>query len=111
MKDLAVRLGVSYQQVQKYERGLNRIAAGRLIEVADILHVPVSHFFSAQSCAGVTDAISDKSVPLLNGGLTEEDPQAFEAFLLVKAFLRIEDPARRFDALSYVRSLADGKVA
>ncbi|MEA2865008.1 MAG: hypothetical protein QOC84_2964, partial [Bradyrhizobium sp.] len=44
-KDLAERLGVSFQQVQKYEKGTNRIGASRLQQIANILQVPVSFFF------------------------------------------------------------------
>jgi len=43
--DLADALGLTFQQVQKYEKGANRIGAGRLKRIADILKVPVSFFF------------------------------------------------------------------
>ena len=43
--ELAARLGVTFQQVQKYEKGLNRVGAGRLMRVAEALEVPVSFFF------------------------------------------------------------------
>ena len=42
---LAAKLGVSFQQVQKYEKGHNRIGAGRLQQIAEVLQVPVSFFF------------------------------------------------------------------
>ena len=44
-QQLARMIGVTYQQAHKYERGLNRISAGRLFEIAQVLGVPVSHFF------------------------------------------------------------------
>lgn len=44
-QDLADRLGLSYQQVQKYETGLNRISAGRLAVVSKILHTRLDYFF------------------------------------------------------------------
>src|SRR3954452_5894499 len=43
--DLAKRLGVSFQQVQKYEKGTNRVGAGRLPQIADILSIPISALF------------------------------------------------------------------
>lgn len=44
-QQLAKMIGVTYQQAHKYERGLNRISAGRLFEIAQVLNVPVSFFF------------------------------------------------------------------
>jgi transcriptional regulator with XRE-family HTH domain len=44
---LAEALGVSFQQVQKYEKGVNRIGAGRLQQVADVLQVPITFFYEA----------------------------------------------------------------
>ncbi|WP_273789321.1 helix-turn-helix domain-containing protein [Bartonella sp. ML70XJBT] len=45
-KTLGDALGVSFQQIQKYENGLNRISAGRLMEISDILNVPISFFYA-----------------------------------------------------------------
>ena len=49
--DLARRLGVSFQQVQKYEKGTNRVGAGRLPEIAAIFNIPVSALFEANADA------------------------------------------------------------
>ncbi|WP_317994075.1 helix-turn-helix domain-containing protein [Bartonella gliris] len=45
-KQLGHHLGVTFQQIQKYEKGLNRVGAGRLQEIADILDVPISFFYA-----------------------------------------------------------------
>ncbi|WP_273723501.1 helix-turn-helix domain-containing protein [Bartonella sp. AU18XJBT] len=45
-KQLGSQLGVTFQQIQKYEKGSNRIGAGRLQEIADILNVPISFFYA-----------------------------------------------------------------
>ncbi|WP_375705083.1 helix-turn-helix domain-containing protein [Bartonella sp. AA86SXKL] len=45
-KQLGSQLGVTFQQIQKYEKGSNRIGAGRLQEIADILNVPISFFYT-----------------------------------------------------------------
>ncbi|WP_273759249.1 helix-turn-helix domain-containing protein [Bartonella sp. ML70XJBT.G] len=45
-KHLGQSLGVSFQQIQKYEKGLNRVGAGRLKEIADILNVPIAFFYA-----------------------------------------------------------------
>jgi transcriptional regulator with XRE-family HTH domain len=44
---LAAQLGVTFQQVQKYEKGVNRVGAGRLIKIANVLGIPVSTLFGA----------------------------------------------------------------
>ena len=51
-QQLAQMIGVTYQQAHKYERGLNRISAGRLYEIAQVLSVPVSWFFEGLETDG-----------------------------------------------------------
>ncbi len=96
-------LGLTFQQVQKYEKGINRIGAGRLFEVAGILGVPVSYFYEDVS-GGVTA-----------GGFAEggEPPPVMEflssgeGLQLSLAFMRIKDTKVRRRILDLVRSLAD----
>ena len=47
--DLASRLGVSFQQIQKYEKGMNRVGAGRLPQIARIFDIPISALFEANA--------------------------------------------------------------
>ncbi len=84
-------LNISYQQVQKYETGANRVSAGRLHQIAQTLQTNVSWFFDALG----------------------EDEQASQTSSrhvidLVRNFSRIEDEQVRGAVLSLVRSLADG---
>jgi transcriptional regulator with XRE-family HTH domain len=51
-QQLADMIGVTYQQAHKYERGINRVSAGRLFEIAEVLDVPVGYFY---------DGLGDKS--------------------------------------------------
>ena len=91
-------LGVSFQQVQKYEKGRNRIGAGRLQAIADVLHVPVETFFVAPSSGGDEEP----------GALTFlEDPQVME---LVLAFTGIDDATTRASVLSIVKMAATLQV-
>ena len=88
--DLADVLGLTFQQVQKYEKGTNRIGASRLQQISQILQVPVPFFFDrapGQSGAAVEIADSDSYV---NDFLATSDGLA-----LVKAFMRIRDPKLR----------------
>src|SRR5215470_11590503 len=53
LRQLANPLGIPYQQAQKYERGINRVSAGRLFEIARVLGVPVGYFYEGMGEEGV----------------------------------------------------------
>lgn len=91
--DLAVSLGISYQQVQKYETGANRISAGRLYEIAAKLGCEVADFF-----AGLDP--TSKVVPMRHGG---ENRSSIE---LVRNFAEIEEDDVRAGIAGLVKSLA-----
>lgn len=59
-QQLAQMIGVTYQQAHKYERGLNRISAGRLYEIAQVLSVPVSWFFEGLSAEAAPGDMSPR---------------------------------------------------
>ena len=89
--ELARGIGVTFQQIQKYENGGSRIAASRLSEVAEYLHVPVAYFF--QGVNGADHPRTDRlDVP--------------EAMALLERYSRIEDPALRNIVLKLVGWLA-----
>lgn len=95
LQGLADRLGIAYQQVQKYETGVNRVGAGRLMEIAEILNIPVASFFEGpQGRADETAAPQDAEA-------------AMQGRQLLGAFARISDPQKRRAALAYIRSLAE----
>jgi transcriptional regulator with XRE-family HTH domain len=57
-QQMANLIGVTYQQAHKYERGINRISAGRLYEIARVLRVPVSYFFDGLDGNATDDDLS-----------------------------------------------------
>ena len=59
-QQMAHMIGVTYQQAHKYERGINRISAGRLYEIARVLRVPVSYFFEGLEGDGGEDELSTR---------------------------------------------------
>ena len=59
--ELAEEIGVSFQQVQKYEKGLNRVGAGRLNRIAEVLGIPVRAFFETNASATLKDEDSETS--------------------------------------------------
>jgi transcriptional regulator with XRE-family HTH domain len=95
LQGLADRLGIAYQQVQKYETGVNRVGAGRLMEIAEILSIPVASFFEGTQVDAATAAHAS-------------DPEtALQGRQLMASFARIKDPQKRRSALAYVRSLSE----
>jgi len=101
---LADKIGVTFQQVQKYEKGTNRIGASRLQTIAGVLAIPVSYFFQ-----------QDNSQPLTTDGIGHlnglDDLSEFltskEGLGLNKAFMKIGDASVRKSILTLVTSLGD----
>jgi len=102
---LGEAIGLTFQQVQKYERGANRIGASRLHELSRVLDVPVSFFFDD------TDPVRAPAIP---GGFAEPPAEAFESdplrkretIELVEAYLSVEDTAVRRRLLELAKALA-----
>ncbi|MDH0910484.1 helix-turn-helix domain-containing protein [Rhizobium pusense] len=95
-------LGITFQQVQKYERGINRVGAGRLQTIADILDVPVSFFF--ESASG-----HDATVDLPHAS-PQDDCRTFlssrEGLRLNREFVKITDPQLRLRIIEMVEAMA-----
>ena len=78
-------LGMSFQQVQKYENGMNRIGASNLLKISKTLGVDVEFFFE-----GIEDAVKVDAEP--QGEIPDQDPmKAVESMRLVRDFVRIKD--------------------
>ncbi len=102
---LGEAVDLTFQQIQKYERGSNRISAGRLFQFADVLDVPVSFFFDSmpEEAADRPPSVRD---PQVAGG--EEDRMARrETLELVRAYYRISDPRNRSRAREFVKLISD----
>jgi len=85
---LAEGIGVSFQQVQKYENGLNRVGASRLNRIAEVLGIPVAAFFEANPSATLKDEDSKTSMVDMLG-----EPGAVR---VLRAFTQLpEGPVRR----------------
>ncbi|WP_082249207.1 helix-turn-helix domain-containing protein [Bartonella henselae] len=85
-KQLGSHLGITFQQIQKYEKGINRVGAGRLQEIADRLDVPVSFFYADISKKEDTlypdnDRISNKAEHLLLKNFRGLNPKKQRAIL------------------------------
>jgi transcriptional regulator with XRE-family HTH domain len=97
-------LGLTFQQVQKYEKGVNRIVAGRLYEVSRILGVPIDFFYEGVvAMSGEQPGFSENesSPPVM------EFVSSGEGLQLSLAFMKIKDPKVRKRVLDLVKSLAE----
>ena len=97
---LANQLGVTFQQVQKYEKGVNRVGAGRLTKIAEVLGVPVGSFFSGKELL-VDGQAKD--------GAGEASPLKLltvsGAFRLLRAYAEIEDTNLRRSIVDLVEQI------
>jgi transcriptional regulator with XRE-family HTH domain len=103
--DLANHVGYSYQQVQKYEKGANRVSASVLFEFSGALGVPASFFFE-----GLPDKASKRSRRKKTRTPTDfaSDPMRKpDVIKLVRAFDSITDPEARKNLLKAVRAFSD----
>ena len=97
--DVAKRLGITFQQIQKYERGANRVGAGRLQEMANLL--------------GVTPAFFFEDGPRLKPGKSREAPETTELLAnkynlaLAQAYNKIRSRSVRRNVLEFVEGLAE----
>ena len=105
-EDLAKAVDLSFQQVQKYERGLNRVSAGRLYEIARALSVPVQYFYDDYEAAQVEGED--------HAGVLKEDAMNFEGVdqlgdaelsELVRGFTKIDDNQLRRAFVQMVQAI------
>lgn len=102
---LGEHLGLTFQQVQKYEKGVNRIGASRLFDLARVLGVPVQFFYD--------EAPAELSEASLAPGFAEKPAESYvieflstrEGMDLNKAFVQITDPRVRRAVVELVRAL------
>jgi transcriptional regulator with XRE-family HTH domain len=89
---LAGALGLTFQQVQKYERGVNRIGAGRLQHLSHILQVPVSFFFEGAPNASAPHGSNGSALSLAQ---IDDFVSDLDGLRLIRAFMRIDNAALR----------------
>jgi transcriptional regulator with XRE-family HTH domain len=94
--ELGNLISVTFQQVQKYEKGSNRISAGRLQRIAEVLGVPVAYFFAAAEHGHASNR-AGQEVDLL---------QTEGALRLARAYARIKEPGVRLHLLRLTEAIA-----
>ena len=98
---LAQSVGLTFQQIQKYERGANRISASRLYQFSCLLDVDIDYFFGAMLNI-------DDCHDLMPAG-TEDPARMREVLTLVRAYYRIDDAGVRQSVFELAKALADEK--
>lgn len=105
-------LGLTFQQVQKYERGVNRVGASRLFDLSRVLDVPISFFFddmpdslSAAYAGGTPRSTRASGFAESTESFGDEQMNRRETLELVRAYYRITDPAIRKRVFELVKSL------
>jgi transcriptional regulator with XRE-family HTH domain len=100
---LAETIELTFQQVQKYERGANRISASKLYEISKALKAPVAYFFEGYGeSEGLVGFSESESEQFVHGFL-----MTTEGIELAEAFPRIKSPKHRRKILDLVRALAE----
>jgi len=105
---LGEELGLTFQQVQKYEKGSNRIGASRLWELARILDVPISFFYegavdSRTESAGFSDAGQDDYVM--------DFVHSSEGLNMIRHFVKVKDANVRRSILQMIKAMAESDSA
>jgi len=102
---LGDQMSLTFQQIQKYEKGTNRIGASRLFQLAEVLNVPVGFFFEGletpHQAAGFAEPNSESYVM--------DFLDSREGVELNRAFVRIKDPKVRKSIVDMVRAMADAE--
>jgi transcriptional regulator with XRE-family HTH domain len=99
---LGESLGITFQQIQKYEKGTNRVGASRLQNIAQILNVPVSFFFEDAPGEGTGTGMAEAS----SSNYVVDFLSSSEGLQLNRAFVKIADPKVRRKLVDLVKALA-----
>ena len=107
---LGEALGLTFQQVQKYERGVNRVGASRLFDLSRVLDVPISFFFddmpeSLTSAYGGSASRRAVGYSDSHDGFADDALNRRETLELVRAYYRINDPAVRKRVFDLIKSM------
>lgn len=95
-------IGVTFQQVQKYEKGTNRVGASRLQQIAEVLNVPVSIFFDE---SGSTDStLNENSQGVMDFLATKQGLD------LNRSFMKIKDPKIKDKAVQLIKAIAENSL-
>lgn len=107
---LAQESGITFQQVQKYEKGVNRISAARLLDFANILATDITYFFKdlemKEAAKKYTFAENDSSAAFAKQDVFESK----ETMTLVREYYKITDQSKRRHIVEIIKAMSNGKA-
>jgi len=107
---LADQIGLTFQQVQKYESGANRVSSSRLFDLGRVLDVPIKYFFDEMSTTTERQSPGQLQGTAPKLAHDERDPMARrETLELVRAYYLITEPSFRKRLTDLIRSIARGE--
>lgn len=105
--DLAAKIGVTFQQIQKYEKGTNKVMASRLYKFSKIMNVDINYFFEGHptNASNINNSLHEESAEFLYK-LPEEN-SAQDALKLVKIYNKIPNDKSKKKLLGFLKSLTE----
>jgi transcriptional regulator with XRE-family HTH domain len=104
-------LGLTFQQVQKYERGVNRVGASRLFALSHVLDVPISFFFDdIPDSLTSTDGVQASGYSESRDSVADDALNRRETLEFVRAYYRIADPAMRQRVFNLIKSVGSAET-
>lgn len=101
---LAEQVGITFQQIQKYENGANRVSASRLYQLSQVLDIPVSFFFENSNESLIAGFAEGEQLHFEGQGDIMNRKETLE---LVRTYYSIENPKLRKDLFKLVKSMAE----
>lgn len=106
-ESIAKQIGITFQQVQKYERGVNRMGASRLYDFGRILNIPIAYFFEGYGDYAAAEAegyaLAEGAAP----GFDHERISNRETLEVMRAYARIKSPALRKRVIELIKAMAE----
>lgn len=111
-EELAKAIGLTFQQVQKYERGTNRISVSRLVDICKVLKVPVDYFFDGSFAltgkpAGMRNAAAKGFSDAKQESLEPDPMMKRDVLELVRAYSRISNPQLKKQLLEMAKAMSN----
>lgn len=100
-------IGVTFQQIQKYERGINRMGASRLFDFAKALGVPIQYFFEGYGDYAMDEVSAYALGEPTAAGFEHEKVNNRETLEVMRAYYRIKSPAVRKRIIDLIKAMAD----